>query len=172
MIRRITSLAIVLLCTIAFAQSDSPSTKPSDSASGPWHRIKSASGRTKSKPVMVKFQPGTQKWRVSIKASADTGDNGRPNPSANLRVALMVETLRDVEDKPVNWSQVDILCNGKPQTVETKTYSNGMGKDGKSKWFQLVITGYLSDYEVTVEDQSADDAAKAAKPKKKKKSDD
>jgi hypothetical protein len=171
MIRRITSLAVLLICTIALAQTDSPSSKPSDSESGPWHKIKSATGHTKSKPVMVKFQPGTTKWRLSIKATADKDTSGRANPSANIRVALMAETLRDVDDKPVNWSQVDTICNGKPQDIDARLFTNGLAKDGKGKWFQLVISGYLTDYEVTIEDQSADDSAKAAKSKSKKKKD-
>lgn len=166
MLGRITSLGIVLLCSFAVAQ-----TKPSPD-DGPWHKVKSASGHTKSKPVMVKFQVGTPKWRLTFKSTADKDTTGRSNPSSSIRVALMTATILDVEGKPANWSQVDVICNGKPGDPNVKIYSNGLDKDGKEKWFQLVITGYVSEYEVMVEDQSADDAAKAAKTKKKKKGDD
>ena len=122
---------------------------------------------------MVKFLVGTPKWRLTVKSTADKDTTGRSNPSSSIRVALMTATIRDVEGKPANWSQVDVVCNGKPGDTNVKVYNDGLSKDGQEKWFSLVITGYVTDYEVTVEDQSADDAAKAAKPaKKKKKGDD
>ena len=169
MIRRITSVSIVLLCTIALAQ-----TKPSSpDEEGPWHKIKSAQGHTKNKPVVVKFQPGTAKWRVTISSTADKDDKDRPNPSSSIRVALMTETQRDVEGKPVNWAPSDVLIeHAKPGASVTKTYNSGLTKDGKEKWFQLVITGYLAEYDLTVEDQSADDSAKSKSKSKKKKDDD
>ena len=158
------SLGIVLLCTFVLAQ-----TKPSED--GPWHKIKSAEGHTKSKVTAIKFQPGTAKFRVTYKSTADEDDKGRPNPSSSIRFGLMSETKRDVEDKPVNWSQVENVSYGKPGDTVVRTYDVGLAKDGRGKWFQVVVTGYLSTYEVTIEDQSADDSAKPAKSKSKKKKD-
>ncbi|CAN5330927.1 hypothetical protein BH09PLA1_BH09PLA1_24360 [soil metagenome] len=164
-------VATAVIGPAARAQSDSPATKPADSAGGPWHKIKSADGHTKPKPIAVKFQPATSKWRLTISTSADKEKNGRDNPSSNVRAELMIETKRDVSDKPVNWSQVEIIRNGKVGAPDIRTYDNGLDKDGKPRWFQLMITGYLAEYTVIIEDQSADDSAKA-KTKKKKKSDD
>lgn len=171
MLAKLSLITLVLYLTaVATAQDNSSSTKPSDS--GPWHKIKSAEGHTKSKPVMVKFLVGTQKWRVTIKTSADKDNAGQSNPSSTLRIAVMTETIRNIENKPANWSQVDVLYDGKPGDSGVKVYSDGLSNDGQGKWFQLVITGYLSEYEVKVEDQSADDSPKASKPTKKKKKSD
>ena len=165
MIRRITSLAIVLICSIAMAQ-----TKPADE-SGNWNKVKSASGHTKSKPVFVKFQPGTKAFRVTIKTIADMDERDRPHPSSNVRLALMTETQRDVEDKPVNWRQVDDIYYGKPGETLVETYTFDLDKNGKGKWFQIAISGYLAQYEITIEDQSPGKASKPKASKKKKKSD-
>src|SRR5262245_33043315 len=110
MIRRVRNLmpaAIVLLATLAIAQ-----TKPSPPNDGPWHKIKSADGHTKSKTVSVKFQPATAKFRITLKSTADKDQQDRAHPSASIRFALMSETQRDVDDKPVNWSQVEIISYG------------------------------------------------------------
>jgi hypothetical protein len=167
--RRLTLLVILLLCTITFAQSDSPSTKPSDD-SGPWHKVKSDDGTARGTPRTVKFKVATRRWRVRMNTSEDTSEG--PGANATIRVALMTETMRDIDDKPVNWTQVAVLCDGKAGASGTKVFDNGLDKSGKPKWFQLVITGHRAEYDVVVEDQSSDDAAKGAKKKKKKSDDD
>jgi hypothetical protein len=163
MVSRVILCAITLFATIAFAQ-----TKPTND-DGPWHKIKSADGHTKSKPVTIKFQPGTAKFRITFKSTADKDENDRPNPSASIRFGVLSETKRDVEDKPVNWQQVENVSYGKPGETLVRTYDVGLAKDGRGKWFQVVVTGYLSTYEVTIEDQSADDSARSSKSKSKSK---
>src|SRR5690348_5085369 len=149
MLYRVMSLTILLSCAMVFAQ-----TKPSND--GPWHKIKSAEGHTKSKVTAIKFQPGTARFRITFKSAADKDDRGNPNPSASIRFGLLSETKRDVDDKPVNWSQVENVSYGKPGDTVVRTYDMGLAKDGRGKWFQVVVTGYLSTYDVTIEDQSVD----------------
>jgi hypothetical protein len=163
MIQRVMLTAVVLLTSFAVAQ-----TRPSKSSEATWNKIKSSEGHTKSRPVTIKFQPGTRAFRVTIKTTADKDERDRPNPSSSIRLALMTETLRDVEDKPVNWRQVDDIYYGKPGETFTESYDFPLGKDSQGKWFQVVITGYLARYDVTIEDQSAGKSSKS----KKKKSDD
>ena len=167
--RRLTLLAILLLCTITLAQSDSPSTGPSDD-NGPWHKVKSDDGTARGTPKIVKFKVATKRWRVTMNTSEDTSEGRGAN--ATIRVALMTETIRDIDDKPVNWTQVAVLCDGRAGASGTRVFDNGLDKSGNPKWFQLVITGHRAEYDVVIEDQSSDDAAKSAKSKKKKKSDD
>lgn len=153
------SLLIVLLCTIALAQ-----TKPSDD--GPWHKVKSEEGIARGTPKIIKFKLATQRWRVTMSSSEDTSEGRGAN--ATIRVALLSETVRDIDDKPVNWTQVAVLFDGKAGGSGSKVFENGLDKSGNPKWFQLVITGHRANYDVLIEDQSADDTAKKSKKKKKK----
>src|SRR5213075_1059627 len=156
---RLISLSILLLCTIALAQSDSPSTKPT-SDSGPWHKMKSDDGTARGTPHAIKFKVATARWRVTMNTSEDTSEGHGAN--STIRVALMTETMRDTDDKPVNWAQVAVLCDGKAGASGSKVFDNGLDKSGNSKWFQLVITGHRTTYDVVIEDQSSDDSAKPA----------
>jgi hypothetical protein len=162
-------VSCLLLCTtflpgrlLAQKSGKSPSTQPAESSdTGNWRKVKSSEGVATAKVVAIKFQPTTRTWRVTI----DSSIKGEPTVS-KIRVAVMVETYRDDRDKPVNWSQVDLLHDGKPggKTIE-RTFDNGLDKNDELKWFQLIITGQNARYEVLIEDQGE------GKSKKKKKSD-
>src|SRR5215213_3184916 len=131
MIRRRFSLLALVLCisALAVAQDSSPSSQPANSDKGHWHKIKSDDGDARGTPKIIKFKVGTQRWRVTMTTSEDTSEG--PGANGTIRVALLTETMRDIDDKPVNWTQVAILCDGKAGASGTKVFDNGLDKAGK-----------------------------------------
>jgi hypothetical protein len=172
---RLTIAAVIfsLLATSSFAtpsttptDTDAPATQPSDA--GPWHKIKSAKGPAKNKATAIKFKVNTKNWRLTLHTTALEEQVGKGNVPPSIRVGLMTESLRDVDDLPVNWTQVEVMFQGKPGESGSKMFDTGLDKDGNPKWFEIVISGHRAHYELVVEDQSADDSVKASKSRKKK----
>jgi hypothetical protein len=156
--RFVRGLALIALVSL-LASASKAQTQP-DEPEATWRVLKSADGRTKSKPVIVKFQPTTRNWRLKV----NTQIRGEPTAS-RIRVAVLVETVRDVDDKPVNWAQTAILLDGKPGQSAEKEFDDGLDKSAQPKWFQVVITGHNATYDVVIEDQAP---IKPRKSKKKK----
>jgi hypothetical protein len=133
-----------------------PATQPADDQPVRWHKIRTAEGVAKPKPTFVKFQPATHRWRLRV----TTAVKGEPTVS-HLRLSLMQETARDVDEKPMNWMQVAILWDGKPgdgahsgsRTIRHE-YTDGVDERGEPRWFQLAITGQNATFDVLVEDQA------------------
>jgi hypothetical protein len=146
MLRHLT--CVILLSSIGtIALAGEPATQPDEES---WRKVKAIDGRVKSKPQFFKFQPTSANWRIKL----DTAIKGEPTAS-NIRVAVMIETARDVDDSAVSWQQVAELMFGKPgeKSIE-KSFDNGLDKNGEPKWFQLVISGHNATFDILIEDQS------------------
>lgn len=181
--RAVIVMSCLLACTLharVEPPDDPPSSEPPRSEpnnDGPsWNKVKSAQGIAKARLTHVKFAVKTQNWRLKIKTAAVAP--GPNNPAdGSIRLALMVESKRDTENKPMNWQQVMVIWDGKPGEDGSKVFDSGPTKDGEEKWFDVTIVGHNSTYEITVDDQSSDGKAKSkskskskSKPKSKKES--
>jgi hypothetical protein len=129
------------------SDSDSSATsKPSGEAA--WHKLKTAKADAKTKATFVKFQPTTDKFRVTIVAKSNTD-----GVASRLRTALMVETLRDQDNVPRNWEQVKPISEGEPKNVDPIEFTGGLDKNGKPKWYAISVSGQKAHYEILIEDQ-------------------
>jgi hypothetical protein len=129
------------------SDSDSSATsKPSGEAH--WHKFKSSKGDAKTKGTFIKFEPTTDKFRVTITAKPTTD-----GVASRLRTALMVETKRDQDDEPRNWEQVQEIAQGEPKNVDPMEFTGGLDKDGKPKWYAISVSGQKCHYEIVIEDQ-------------------
>jgi hypothetical protein len=113
-----------------------------------WEKVKSFAGRAKAKDKACKFLVTTKEWRMTF--SSEPAETDAKNPK--VRAALFVEVLRDQDGEPKNWKQLDVLYDGDAGGGGTKVFSNGLGNDGKPKWFQIIIAGQMSKYHILVED--------------------
>lgn len=130
-------------------KSDSDSSASSQPSKAEWHKVKSSKGDAKSThATLIKFQPTTDKFRVTIVAKGNTNGVG-----SQLRAALMEETVRDQDDVPKNWKQLESLTEGEPKNLDPMEFTGGLNKDGKPKWFAISVTGQKAHYEITIEDQ-------------------
>jgi hypothetical protein len=132
-------------------KSDSDSSASSQpSSEGHWHKIKSSTSDAKTKGTLAKFQPTTDKFRVTISAKPNT--DGK---ASTLRVSLMEATAYDQDGKPANWKQLEMICEGEPKKYEPVEFKGGLDKDGKPKWFALSVYGQKAHYEIVIEDQGS-----------------
>jgi hypothetical protein len=125
-----------------------PATRKSNDDSHAWVTVKTFSGTTSSKEKDLKFCITTKPWRVSF-STTKTGSVD----STHIRGALMVETIRDQNDQPKNWKQLDVLFDGEAGVEGKNQFEDGVDDSGQPKWFEIVITGMGTKYNVTVEDQ-------------------
>ena len=142
----------VSVCSLAASHkkksdSDSSATsKPSGEAA--WHKLKTAKGDAKTKGTFIKFEPTTDKFRVTIVAKPNTD-----GVASRLRTALMVETKRDQDDVPRNWEQVKPISEGEPKNVDPMEFTGGLDKNGNPKWYAISVSGQKCHYEILIEDQ-------------------
>lgn len=132
---------------------DSPASQPSSEAR--WHKIKSGTGDVKVRARQIKFLSTTEHFRITISSKANTD-----GVASRFLAALMEETVRDQDDLPKNWKQVQVIAQGEPKKLEPQEFSGGLTKDGKPKWFSVNVSGQKAHYEVIVEDQGTGTPAK------------
>jgi hypothetical protein len=145
-------VAIALSASAASSKkkkSDSDSSASSQpSAEGKWHKVTSRKNDAKVRATLIKFQPTTDKFRVTIVAKGNTD-----GVASQLRAELMEETVRDQDGVPRNWKEVEPLCEGEPKKLDPMEFTGGLNKDGKPKWFAISVSGQKTHYEITIEDQ-------------------
>jgi cell division septation protein DedD len=127
--------------------SDSDSAASSQPAKPQWHKIKSSKADAKTRGTLIKFQPTTDKFRVTIVAKSNTDGVG-----STFRAALMEETARDQDGVPKNWKQVQSLTEGEPKNLDPIEFTGGLDQHKKPRWFAVSVTGQKSHYEVVIED--------------------
>jgi hypothetical protein len=112
-----------------------------------WEKVKKFSGRAKTKNKVHKFLVTTKEWRMTFSTEVAEKD-----AKGKVRAGLFVEVIRDQDGEPKNWKQLDVLYEGDAGGGGTKVFQNGLGDDGKPRWFQIVIAGQMTTYKILVED--------------------
>ena len=136
-------------------KSDSDSTASSQPSAPAWHKVTSSKGDVKTRAKLIKFEPTTDKFRVTLVAKANSD-----GVASQVRAALMEETMRDQDDVPRNWKQVQSITEGAPKNLDPMEFTGGLDKNGKPKWFAITISGQKAHYEITIEDLGTAKASK------------